>query len=356
LFRICILKCRPGARGCRAPDPFFSNCWYAIMDFYQAFVLAVIQGLTEFLPVSSSAHLILPSQLLGWPDQGLVFDISVHVGTLLAVLIYFRKELRLMTVNLLGWLFRRNALDTDGRMLLCVLLGTVPVGLAGLLFKGFIETALRSDYVIAVTTIVFGIVLLLSEIYNRQALNNPERENRIFEAMGSEAAGASAADAPAASAAADSPGSPKVPGYFGHIMNTVKERDNVRAFGLALIIGCAQAVALIPGTSRSGITMTAGYFLRLSPENAARFSFLLSIPVIILSGLMGVKDLIVHGSGTAGGADIPMIVVGTLVSFAVALLVIRLFLKFLTRIGLLPYVIYRILLGITLFAVLGAAD
>ena len=322
------------------------------MDLYQAFVLAVIQGLTEFLPVSSSAHLILPSQLLGWPDQGLVFDISVHVGTLLAVLIYFRKELRLMTVNLLGWLFRRNALDTDGRMLLCVLLGTVPVGLAGLLFKGFIETALRSDYVIAVTTIVFGIVLLLSDIYNRRALKNPERENRTFDEGSAGASGETDSGEPAVPV---SPESPKAPGYFGHIMNTVKERGNVRAFGLALIIGCAQAVALIPGTSRSGITMTAGYFLRLSPENAARFSFLLSIPVIVLSGLMGVKDLVTQGAG-AEGAGILMIAVGTLVSFAVALLVIKLFLKFLTRIGLLPYVIYRILLGITLFAVLGAAD
>ncbi|WP_019001068.1 undecaprenyl-diphosphate phosphatase [Succinimonas amylolytica] len=326
------------------------------MDFYQAFILAVIQGLTEFLPVSSSAHLILPSQLLGWPDQGLVFDISVHVGTLLAVLIYFRKELRLMVANLLCWLFRKDALDTDGRLLLCVLLGTVPVGLAGLLFKGFIETALRSDYVIAVTTIVFGIVLLISEIYNRRALKNPERENRTFELMNSGTGGSAASADPKESSAMAASESLKTPGYVGHITETVKDRDNVRAFVLALIIGCAQAIALIPGTSRSGITMTAGYFLRMSPENAARFSFLLSIPVIILSGLMGVKDLITGGAGTEGGAGIMMIAVGTLVSFAVALLVIKLFLKFLTRIGLLPYVIYRILLGIALFAVLGAAD
>ncbi len=125
-----------------------------------------------------------------------------------------------------------------------------------------------------------------------------------------------------------------------------------------MIIGFAQAVALIPGTSRSGITMTAGYFLRLAPETAARFSFLLSIPVIILSGLMGVKDLVFGNEAagdTASGASILMILIGTLVSFGVALLVIRLFLKFLTGIGLLPYVIYRMILGITLFIVLGSA-
>ncbi len=314
------------------------------MDFFQAFILAVIQGLTEFLPVSSSAHLILPSRLLGWPDQGLVFDISVHVGTLMAVIIYFRKDLWRMLKNLYAWFFSKKPLDADGRMMLCVLLGTVPVGLCGLLFKHFIETSLRSDYVIAVTTIVFGLLLLGADIYNRRALKDPARENKAFEQV-SEQDGAE--KAPSENA-----------GYVRHIADTLKNRDNVRAFALSVIIGFAQAVALIPGTSRSGITMTAGYFLRLSPETAARFSFLLSIPVIILSGLMGVKDLI-FGNEAAGdaasGASLLMILIGTLVSFGVALLVIRLFLKFLTGIGLLPYVIYRMILGITLFIVLGSA-
>ncbi len=314
------------------------------MDFFQAFILAVIQGLTEFLPVSSSAHLILPSRLLGWPDQGLVFDISVHVGTLMAVIIYFRKDLWRMLKNLYAWFFSKKPLDADGRMMLCVLLGTVPVGLCGLLFKHFIETSLRSDYVIAVTTIVFGLLLLGADIYNRRALKDPARENKAFDQV-SEQDGAEK-------------GPSENAGYVRHIADTLKNRDNVRAFALSVIIGFAQAVALIPGTSRSGITMTAGYFLRLTPETAARFSFLLSIPVIILSGLMGVKDLI-FGNEAAGdaasGASLLMILIGTLVSFGVALLVIRLFLKFLTGIGLLPYVIYRMILGITLFIVLGSA-
>lgn len=314
------------------------------MDFFQAFILAVIQGLTEFLPVSSSAHLILPSRLLGWPDQGLVFDISVHVGTLMAVIIYFRKDLWRMLKNLYAWFFSKKPLDADGRMMLCVLLGTVPVGLCGLLFKHFIETSLRSDYVIAVTTIVFGLLLLGADIYNRRALKDPARENKSFDQV-SELDGAEK-------------GPSENAGYVRHIADTLKNRDNVRAFALSVIIGFAQAVALIPGTSRSGITMTAGYFLRLAPETAARFSFLLSIPVIILSGLMGVKDLI-FGNEAAGdaasGASLLMILIGTLVSFGVALLVIRLFLKFLTGIGLLPYVIYRMILGITLFIVLGSA-
>ena len=317
------------------------------MDFFQAFILAVIQGLTEFLPVSSSAHLILPSRLLGWPDQGLVFDISVHVGTLMAVIIYFRKDLRRMLQNLFAWFFKKRPLDADGRMMLCVLLGTVPVGLCGLLFKHFIETSLRSDYVIAVTTIVFGLLLLGADIYNRRALKDPARENKTFEKVQDEAAQNGGAKEPRENAS-----------FVRHIAATLKNRDNVKAFALSVIIGFAQAVALIPGTSRSGITMTAGYFLRLAPETAARFSFLLSIPVIILSGLMGVKDL-VFGNEAAGdaasGASILMILIGTLVSFGVALLVIRLFLKFLTGIGLMPYVIYRMILGITLFIVLGSA-
>ena len=327
------------------------------MDFFQAFILAVIQGLTEFLPVSSSAHLILPSRLLGWPDQGLVFDISVHVGTLMAVIIYFRKDLRRMLQNLFAWFFKKRPLDADGRMMLCVLLGTVPVGLCGLLFKHFIETSLRSDYVIAVTTIVFGLLLLGADIYNRRALKDPARENKTFEKVQDEAAQNEAAQNGGAQN-----GGAKEPrenaSFVRHIAATLKNRDNVKAFALSVIIGFAQAVALIPGTSRSGITMTAGYFLRLAPETAARFSFLLSIPVIILSGLMGVKDL-VFGNEAAGdaasGASILMILIGTLVSFGVALLVIRLFLKFLTGIGLLPYVIYRMILGITLFIVLGSA-
>ncbi|MEE3421983.1 MAG: undecaprenyl-diphosphate phosphatase [Succinimonas sp.] len=322
------------------------------MDFFQAFILAVIQGLTEFLPVSSSAHLILPSRLLGWPDQGLVFDISVHVGTLMAVIIYFRKDLRRMLQNLFAWFFKKRPLDADGRMMLCVLLGTVPVGLCGLLFKHFIETSLRSDYVIAVTTIVFGLLLLGADIYNRRALKDPARENKTFEKVQDEAAQNGGAQNGGAKEPRENAS------FVRHIAATLKNRDNVKAFALSVIIGFAQAVALIPGTSRSGITMTAGYFLRLAPETAARFSFLLSIPVIILSGLMGVKDL-VFGNEAAGdaasGASILMILIGTLVSFCVALLVIRLFLKFLTGIGLLPYVIYRMILGITLFIVLGSA-
>lgn len=322
------------------------------MDFFQAFILAVIQGLTEFLPVSSSAHLILPSRLLGWPDQGLVFDISVHVGTLMAVIIYFRKDLRRMLQNLFAWFFKKRPLDADGRMMLCVLLGTVPVGLCGLLFKHFIETSLRSDYVIAVTTIVFGLLLLGADIYNRRALKDPARENKTFEKVQDGTVQDEAAQNGGAKELAENAS------FVRHIAATLKNRDNVKAFALSVIIGFAQAVALIPGTSRSGITMTAGYFLRLAPETAARFSFLLSIPVIILSGLMGVKDL-VFGNGEAGdaasGASVLMILIGTLVSFGVALLVIRLFLKFLTGIGLLPYVIYRMILGITLFIMLGSA-
>ncbi len=294
------------------------------MELYQVIVLAFIQGLTEFLPVSSSAHLILPSQLFGWPDQGLAFDISVHVGTLLAVLIYFRKELVFMFSELWGWLFRGTGLGSYTKIFLCVLLGTIPVGLAGLCFKSLIEEYLRSEYVIAATTIFFGILLLVAERYNKKHyIQNPNIDLE------------------------EEPNN-KVSGR----LSALKDHNVLKAFGTALLIGCAQAVALIPGTSRSGITLTMGYFLKMHPSTAARFSFLLSIPVIILSGLLGAKDLIEDTGVEEVDVSFVDVGLGIAISFVTALLVIKLFLKFLNSFGLLPYVIYRVILGIVLIVVI----
>lgn len=257
------------------------------MELWHIIVLAVIQGLTEFLPVSSSAHLILPSQLLGWPDQGLAFDVAVHVGTLAAVVWYFRREVTRLTVAWAGDTLQRRV-GQDSGLAWAVIVGTIPAGLAGLLLDDLIETELRSTLVIALSTIGFGLVLWWADAAGRRSRDLP--------ALGM--------------------------------------RD-------AVIIGLAQALALIPGTSRSGITITAGLLLGLKREAAARFSFLLSIPLILAAGLLKTLELV----GEGAGADWSAILLGTLFSFISALVCIHLFLTFLERIGMLPFVIYRLLLG-----------
>ncbi len=263
------------------------------MDFFQQLILALIQGLTEFLPVSSSAHLILVPTLLGWTDQGLAFDVAVHVGTLTAVVTYFRSELKLMTRDWVNSITTRKQ-TPESRLAWGVLIGTIPVGLCGLLFKDFIETSLRSELVIATTTILFGLLLLWADKQGKR-----QRDE-----------------------------------------HTLSWRDIV-------IIGCAQAVALIPGTSRSGITITAGLMLGLTRTAAARFSFLLSIPVIILSGLFVTLDLVQHEAAV----DWQSLITGAILSALSAYACIHFFLKLLDKIGMMPFVVYRILLGLVLFFV-----
>ena len=260
------------------------------MDSLHAILLALLQGLTEFLPVSSSAHLILLPRLLGWEDQGLAFDVAVHVGTLTAVVLYFRRELKPMALDWFQSLLTRQN-TVNSRLAWAVLWGAVPVGLAGLLFKGFIEVNLRSELVIAAATIGFGLLLWL----------------------------------------ADAKGRGKRDEYSLRISDIV-------------IVGVAQAVALIPGTSRSGITMTAGLMLGLSRQAAARFSFLLSIPAITLAGLMLTRDLI----QTPGLVDWGSMGIGIVTSAVTAYLCIHYFLKLLERVGMLPFVVYRLVLGVFL--------
>lgn len=256
------------------------------MEILQIVILALVQGLTEFLPISSSAHLILVPVLTSWPDQGLAFDVAVHAGTLTAVVLYFRKELARMLVE---WFSSfRGRLTPDARLAWAVLIGTIPVGLAGLLFKGVIETELRSPMVIAMATIIFGLLLWY----------------------------------------ADSTGK--------------RSKDE---YGLSLcdvlVIGLAQALALIPGTSRSGITITAALILGLNRKAAARFSFLLSIPVIFLAGMLETMDYL----SAASIEDAQPLLIGALISAVSAYACIHYFLKLLDRIGMLPFVAYRLVLG-----------
>ena len=256
------------------------------MDIIQTILLALIQGITEFLPVSSSAHLILPSQILGWPDQGLAFDVAVHLGTLMAVVAYFRKDIVALVVAWFGQ-FTGRAADEHTRLAWFIIAATIPAGLAGLLFKEFIEINLRSTMVIATTTLVFGLLLWVADARNEGA-------------------------------------------------KTLVQLT----LAAAVIIGCAQALALIPGTSRSGITITAALLLGFSRQDSARFSFLMSIPIIVLSaGLMSLELL------EAEVVDWNALLVGTLVSAVSAYACIYFFLAFINRLGMLPFVIYRLVLG-----------
>ncbi len=262
------------------------------MSYLQALILALIQGLTEFLPISSSAHLILPAEILGWPAQGNAFDVAVHLGTLLAVLLYFRFELKAMTKDWFRQVIYRQS-SVNSRLAWAVLLGTIPVGLAGLIFKDFIEGNLRSSMVIATTTLLFAFFLWWAD--RKSALNKRDEYQLTFKDV--------------------------------------------------MVVGCAQILALIPGTSRSGVTITAGLMMGLSGVAAARFSFLLSIPVIVLAGGLKGLDLIQQTEPVPWG----QISMGVAISAISAYLSIHFFLKLLDKVGMLPFVIYRVLLGLVLF-------
>ena len=263
------------------------------MDLMQAVWLAVIQGLSEFLPISSSAHLILPSAVLGWSDQGLAFDVAVHVGSLIAVVGYFRHDVSVLTRAWLGSIFLRRH-SPESHLAWYIALATVPAAVAGLFLGGFIETNLRSMSVIAFTTIFFGLLLAWAD---RR-------------------------------------------GGGGQSIEQFSWRT-------ALVVGAAQALALVPGTSRSGITITAALALGFDRGTAARFSFLLAIPIILLSG--GYRGLQLLG---AESVDWMLIWVGIGLSAITAYLCITLFLKVIQRVGMMPFVIYRMLLGAVLIGLI----
>jgi len=262
------------------------------LDFIHLIILGLIQGITEFLPVSSSAHLILLPVLTGWEDQGIAHDIAVHAGSLGAVLLYFRKDVAELFK---GWLATLGWHSNEKNFLLWYLmLATIPVGLTGLLLHDFVATSLRSPQVIATASIVFGLVLWWADKFGKQTRTYVD----------------------------------------------VSWRD-------ALIVGLAQAIAIIPGTSRSGITITAGLMLGMTRQAASRFSFLLAIPVIVLATGYETYKL----SSSALQIDWMSLLIVMFVAFASALLSIHYFLKLLDRTGLLPYVVYRVGLGLVLFAV-----
>ena len=253
------------------------------MDTLQLILLSVVQGLTEFLPVSSSAHLVLLSEFLGEEDQGIIFDVGVHFGTLMAALVYFRSDLKKMIINLGSHKF----LSKENNLTANLIIAVIPILLLGFLLRDFVNLNLRNSEVIAYATIIFGILLYTAQVR--------------------------------------------------------KGKENLDSVSLkqALIIGLFQCLALIPGTSRSGITITAGLFLGLSATAASRFSFLLAIPTIgaiALAELIRVSFIDIMDNGVE-------LSIALIISFLVAYISIDMFLKLIDRIGFTPFVIYRLLLG-----------
>lgn len=268
------------------------------MTYTQGVVLGVVQGLTEFLPISSSGHLILIPRLLGWPDQGLAFDAVMHLGTVAALLAYFWPDVGRMA----SALWARGVEHGAARRLAGLLLvATIPGGLAGFLFGATIESRLRVPWIVATSLIGWALVMWLAD---RQAAR---RRNRT--------------------------GRPEDVGW-----------------GPGLAVGVSQAVALIPGTSRSGITITAGLLVKMNRVTAARFAFLLGIP--ITAGAGGLKLLELLGRGFAATEGGPLIA-GLVAAFASSFGAVWFLINFLQRGSLLPFVLYRLGLGLVILGVFG---
>ncbi|MBF0311617.1 MAG: undecaprenyl-diphosphate phosphatase [Magnetococcales bacterium] len=261
--------------------------------FLHSLVLALVQGITEFLPISSSGHLILVPYLLGWKDQGLIFDIAANTGTLGAVLYYFRKDVVSLYQGFIRSIKARRIVDQEGRLAWAVGIGTIPIGLIGLAVKPLVESQGRDPKLIAIAMIVFGLFLLYADRMGRR----------------------------------------------DRVLADLDWKD-------ALMIGFAQAFALLPGTSRSGITMTVGMLAGFDRESSARFSFFLAIPVGILAALLDIKDVAQHGLPPDQG--LLFLFWGMIGSGLAGIAVIHLLLGWLKKQGFLPFVIYRLALGVVL--------
>lgn len=261
------------------------------MTGLQVVILAIVQGLTEFLPISSSGHLVLVPAFFGWADQGLAFDVAVHFGSLIAVLLFFRKDIHALLcggIQVLGG----NVRTIESRMALGIALGTIPAALAGLMFVDWIEANLRSPVVIVVTLSGYAVLMIVADRFGRRTRD----------------------------------------------ISSVQIKD-------ALLIGVAQALALVPGTSRSGVTITAAMALGFERQDAARFSFLLAVPVILLATVYSLVGLL--------NSDTPVawqqLAIGVVISAIVAYLSIEFFMRFVSRIGLMPFAIYRFALAAVIF-------
>lgn len=266
-------------------------------DILKAVVLGIIQGITEFLPISSTAHLRVVPAFFGWKDIGAAYTAVIQIGTLIATIIYFRKDIIFLVDGFRNALKRRDvANNNESRILILIILGTIPIGVCGLLFKRFIEGEARGLYVISAALILLAVLLFIAE------------------KRGSKSKG------------------------IGQM--TIKD---------GIIIGLAQALALIPGSSRSGVTITAGLFRGLKRDDAARFSFLLSLPAIFLSGVYELykERHILLDESLAG------LITATVVSGIVGYYSIEFLLNYLRTKSNMVFIVYRILLGVLILILLG---
>jgi len=277
------------------------------LSFLQSTFLAFIQGLTEFLPISSSAHLLLPRVLLNWPEQGLAFDVILHLGSLLAVILYFREDLKQLIA---AWIWSLNQIlqghtswfgssisgpgASHATLAWLLIIATLPAGLVGLLWQTEIETFGREGTILAVSSIVFGLILLIADRFGEKSLEL-----------------------------------------------------SVLNWKSALLIGLSQVLALIPGTSRSGVTMSAALLLGFSRVAATRFSFLMAIPIIAASSAL---ELGILWSQEYSPELWLQLMLSLVVSAIVAFACIHFFLQAITKIGFLPFVAYRLALGVFILA------
>jgi undecaprenyl-diphosphatase len=269
------------------------------MGWFEAVVLGIVQGLTEFLPISSSAHLRIVGEVFGWNDPGAAFTAITQIGTEIAVLLYFRRDIARIVVAWLGSLAGRRKGDPDARMGWLIIVGSIPIVVLGLLFQDKIETTLRDLRIVAIALVAFSLIL-----------------------------------------------------YWADRVGTKKRELPDLTVGHGITFGLAQAMALIPGVSRSGGTITAGLFLGYSRAAAARYSFLLAIPAVLGSGVFQAYEALtgdVAGETVAWGPTI----VATVIAFGVGLTVIAWLLRYLDRGSFTPFVVYRVLLGLLVLALVG---
>jgi undecaprenyl-diphosphatase len=262
------------------------------MTIFQSIIYGIVQGLTEFLPISSTAHLVLLPWAAGWPDPGLSFDVALHLGTLVALLLYFRKEWLALIGSAIGIVQGRTQ-TPDARLVMFIVGATIPGAIAGALFEHKVEDAMRAPQVIALMLIALALILAVAEIVGRRK----------------------------------------------------KSLDEI-SWGDAITVGVAQALAIIPGVSRSGVTISAGLFRNMKRDAAARFSFFLSTPLI--GGAVGKRTLEMLKAGATIEQMVPF-VVGILVSGVVGYLAIAFMLRYLQTRTTYLFVYYRIALGIAVF-------
>ena len=267
------------------------------MEIIAAVVLGIIQGLTEFLPISSSAHLILVPWLFGWDPEGLIFDVSLHVGTALAVIAFFWKDwVRLAQEAVKGLLERRPFGNAQRKLGWFIVVGTIPAGVIGLLFEDVVENTLRSPIVPVFTLVVFGLLLYYAE--KKSGQNRDLKSYTLLD---------------------------------------------------AICIGLAQAAALIPGVSRSGITMTTALLRNSDRTSAARFSFLLSTPVIVGAGLLNALKLFKSANDpSAEVLSYAVLGAGVAAAAVTGFFCIKYFLRYLARGSFLPFVVYRVMLAVVI--------